>query len=77
MSNKLRRTKEKLKILTETPNINWVLFDVIEILEEFYDGIDSTNSERLDLIEQIRKKYLRYIEEKKKEELNQSRLFEK
>ena len=77
MSNKLRRTKEKLKILTETPNINWVLFDVIEILEEFYDGIDSTNSERLDLIEQIREKYLRYIKENKKEELKQSKLFDK
>lgn len=56
--NDIRRTRIKLKILEETPNIDWVLHDLIDEVDMLINGNTSAkNHERLLIINDLKMKY--------------------
>jgi len=73
IQNKLRRIKEKEKLL-EIPGIYALLSDIIDeaAKKTFVSYIDS--SEKINIIQEVRHRYLKYIRENTLEDLKQGKL---
>lgn len=72
--NNLRRTREKLKILTETPYIQWVLGDCMELTLNILFGETIEDVEKINVMKQLKEKYEKFIKENEGEDSVQGKL---
>lgn len=69
MEQDLRRTREKLKTMVETPHLHWILADLIDLLDEEYFGLESPwlgAREKAQLVERLKNRYEKFIKDNEK-----------
>jgi hypothetical protein len=75
MSHELRRTREKLKLLEETPYIQWVLGDIIDLtLDYMFGEAPLTQIEKVQVMRKLKDKYQEFIKENSSTPLRQGKL---
>lgn len=65
----LKRTRDKLKTMAETPFLYWILGDLIEVMAKDlgYDNmVDNTDQYKTQLVERLKNKYEDYIRDNEK-----------
>lgn len=60
-ATELRRTREKLKILTTTPYIQWILNDIIDAAADWFAGWDMDDMSKIAISKELKEKYERFI----------------
>lgn len=74
MSVQLKKTRRKLELLQEE-GINELLLDMMGIASQLTEGAILTSSRRIELIENMKRTYLSYIEENSPSNPKQTKLF--
>lgn len=65
MEHSVRRTREKLRVMVETPHLSWILGDMIDVLWEdlFGEEYKSNDGYKIQLVERLKNRYEKIIRE--------------
>ncbi len=77
-NNEIRRTKIKLAMLHDKEALNWLLFDLIDLIydiNEYGDKAIVTNEKKMMMIATLKTTYKRIIEDNSPKDKKQQKLF--
>lgn len=76
VTNEIKRTRKKLKLLENEEGVNWLLFDLIdEINKQMNEDEPVPESEKVKLIKQLTKKYQSFLKKNCPEDPKQTKIW--